>query len=132
MNCKEQYYLKNYNTEDTIKICALCPEGCKHCLGYTVGEEQKYNCSECIPGYILNNNSLFEKQCDVGENNLCLNYNITEKNKCYTCNIGYYLAIDVEDKSKCLPCTSNCTYFFGTVSESTCQVGEEGFKIRDG
>ena len=111
LKCKETYFLKeNYILIDHLyekeKNCSKCPEGCSNCFDFYVGNDKiSLNCSTCINGYKISN-YICEKQCDVGEENLCLTCNDTIKNRCATCNLGYYLDIN---NGTCISCeVDNC------------------------
>jgi len=112
LQCKDRYFLKNnYTRNGNIYIndpfCSECPLGCFECLDYYIGYELiSINCINCLPGYKLNNFTC-EKQCDIGENNLCLNCDDNRKNYCSECNPSYYLkngicnSCEVENCIKC-------------------------------
>ena len=109
LECKETYYLKlNSILNESIYLneyyCSKCPQGCYNCSDYYIDNTPiSLNCTTCLPGYYLKN-YLCEKQCDVGENNLCLTCNKNIKNRCETCNPGYYLNINV---GTCISCEVN-------------------------
>lgn len=142
LECKESYFLKeNYTLigqhYENKKYCSKCPEGCSKCKDFFIGSDKiSLNCTTCINGYKLKN-SICEKQCDVGENNLCLTCNNNIKNFCETCNLGYYLdnntgscnscevdnCVKCERKSECHLCIEQYVPLNG-ICFKTCQTGE--------
>ena len=113
--CKEQYYLEdnlvveNYNYYNEF-YCAKCPTGCIDCLNYdSETNSLKIDCFFCLPGYKLSNNLTCEFECKIGEKNLCLTCDDNVKDRCASCNSGYYLntadgtcySCEVENCDKC-------------------------------
>ena len=143
IQCKETFYLKdnyiliNGQMYQNDKSCSKCPEGCAQCYDYYIMNNKiSLNCSQCVPGYILKN-SVCEKQCDVGEKNLCLTCNDNIKNACASCNNGYYLnetngtcdfcnienCIECNQNGTCLKCIEQYKQLKGKCFK-TCEIGE--------
>ena len=55
-----------------------------------------------------------------------------EVNKCESCNLGYYLPSNLNDKSRCTPCDIlHCLKCEGTLEEKICTECEYGYKLQD-
>jgi len=138
--CKKTYYLKlNSTLKDTQYsneyYCSKCPEGCIDCFDYYLNKTPiSINCTSCLPGYFISNH-ICEKQCDVGEGNLCLTCDLNEKNKCSSCNPGYYLnenicescevenCIKCNEKGICIECINQYEVLNGLCFK-TCKKGD--------
>ena len=149
IECKDGLYLKNYkeydyiydidsdstedflfsdivanNTNITIRnytygFCYPCPSSCKTCFE-TLYDEYSYYCFSCLEGYNLVNYECNDMQCYVSDYS-CKTCDKNEKNKCASCNEGYYLnkttgkcqscninnCIECNEKKECLKCKEN-------------------------
>ena len=68
-------------------------------------------------------------QCTTGTEEFCKTCD-DEKNECSSCNSGYYLPLDADDKSKCKKCkdiVTNCNECHGELNSVTCDnfIGQE-------
>lgn len=143
LQCKEEFYLKsNFILEQNNiyykeQYCGKCPFGCSNCSDQYIGHTPiSINCSSCIPGFKLFN-AMCEKQCDVGKNNLCLTCDNEIKNRCASCNPGYYLDLfngiciscGVENCAQCnkTGTCNKCIYQYeilNNICYKTCEIGE--------
>ena len=140
--CKEQYYLKNNYILENYQYyneyyCAKCPNGCLNCSDYYLNSTPVgINCFSCLPGYKLIN-SMCEFQCSIGENNLCLTCDDNIKNRCASCNSGYYLdttdgtchSCEVDNCDICnkTGICDKCIYQYEILNNTcfkTCEIGE--------
>ena len=77
-------------------------ENCEKCLG----SKETLSFYKCKKGYQLINNKCAIPQCVIGDNEKCLSCNISSgKEKEFSeCNEGYYLPVNISDKTKSLKC----------------------------
>lgn len=141
--CNEGYYLP---TDDNIKLeCKKCHNLIEYCLECS-GSTYSIICTKCMNDYILtydqnkkksicklsgeieketeNPNNQIEinkPTCVTGPNEKCLTCDY-EKNICSSCNLGYYLPSDDEEKIQCRKCSlENCQTCEGTISSNICK-----------
>ena len=105
--CNFGYYSPS---DDLIKSkCKKCSDlidNCVKCYGTT----KSIICTSCNINYFLSKEkNICEPLCKTGENAFCKTCN-RESNICETCNSGYYLPVDEEDKSKCTKCSDIIPY----------------------
>jgi len=143
IQCKDQYFLKdnfvleNYNNYYNEYYCAKCPTGCSNCSDYYLENTPiRIDCFSCLPGYKLIN-SICEFQCNLGEKNLCLTCDDNVKDRCASCNSGYYLdtadgtcnSCEVENCDICnkTGTCDKCIYQYELLNNTcfkTCDIGE--------
>ena len=132
LECKETYYFKLNSTLKEVTYlneyyCSKCPQGCHDCFDYYIDKTPiSVNCTTCLPGYFLENN-ICEKQCDIGENNLCFTCNKNIKNWCETCNQGYYLNLT---DGTCISCGIN--YYDKCEQSGICQKCIHQYEMLNG
>ena len=150
LECRDGSYLKNYDeykydyylestfiknsssiyidTNTTINIrkytygfCNLCPSNCKTCFE-KLNNEYDYYCFSCMEGYNLIDYKCDDIQCDIW--NGCIKCDKKEKNRCESCDSGYYLnkttgrchrcinnCLECNDKNECLKCKEHYVLF---------------------
>ena len=138
IKCNEGYFLP---TDDNIKLeCKKCSNLIDHCIECN-GKTYLVTCTKCMDGYILSydqikkisicilkneNTDLREtekpknKECITGLGEKCLTCNYLD-NICSSCNEGYYLPSDDDEKTKCKKCSlENCQFCEGTLASNYC------------
>ena len=136
--CNEGYFLP---TDDKIKLeCKKCSNLIDHCIECS-GKTYLVTCMKCMEGYILSydqnkqisicilkNEITYlpeteepqKKVCITGYGEKCLTCNYL-KNICSSCNEGYYLPSDDNEKTKCKKCSlENCQSCEGTIASNYC------------
>lgn len=122
--CNPGYYLPT-DEEDKSK-CKKCSDinnKCEECYG----TKDNIKCLSCNNNYIPfynNKNEIIECNpiCEIGDYELCKTCD-KEKNKCSSCNEGYYLPEDDLYKLKCKKCSDivkNCNKCHGEIYSVTC------------
>ena len=103
LSCNKGYYLPDDSENKTI--CTPCDLGCTNCSG----KKNKSICSLCEDDYILYNGKCI-KECIIGDGELCktCDFEDNEKN-CGSCNDGYYLPYNINERKICLKCGINMT-----------------------
>ena len=99
--CLEQipYDIKVINVDE---IACKNFNNCEKCKG----SKKNLLCIKCKKGYQLINNKCIMPNCTIGENEKCLSCKTISGNdkECLECNEGYYLPINLQDKTKCSKC----------------------------
>ena len=136
LTCNNGYYLPfdALNREKCI-YCNNVIEGCSSCYGNI----NDIICQTCESGYNLKNNKCEKdkiiQNCLLGDNELCKSCNSDEnlRNECGTCNEGYYLPSNAENKSYCETCNKikGCIECSGTKENPICSKCLNGFKLED-
>ena len=108
--------IRNY----TYGYCYACPENCKTCFE-SLDDEYRYYCFSCKEGYNLVNYECNDFQCSAGGYSSCKTCDKKEKNRCASCNDGFFLnkttgrcqscninnCIECNDKKECFKCAEN-------------------------
>ena len=152
--CNNGYYLP---TDDNVKLeCKKCSnliDLCIECYGSTYS----ITCTKCLNGSILRydenlcqtiyyetketekleekqvveetikENLLIRPECVTGLDEKCLTCDYL-KDICNSCNEGYYLPTDDEEKKKCKKCSvENCQICEGTINSNICKLCLQNF-----
>ena len=100
--CREQISLAN-KVINVDEVDCQKFENCETCIG----SKETLRCNKCRLGYILNDDYFcIKSRCDIGENEKCFTCQTEEgnENECLSCNEGYYLSGNDNDKTKCKKC----------------------------
>lgn len=127
--CNEGYYLPtdkndNFKCESCKKIsnCASCE-----------GSLNNPVCNKCEEGFKLISNECKQLLCERGMNEKCLHCNMEKDktNECLSCNSGYFIPDNAEDRTKCVKCSlEGCKTCSGTLGSEKCiQCLNEPFMI---
>lgn len=117
-SCNIGYYLP---TDSTFKlVCNRCDYLIDHCQD-CYGSLSSITCIKCYDNYILSYNTCkLNQMCETGPGEKCLTCD-QEKQICSSCNEGYYLPSDDEQKLKCKKCSvDGCKTCYGTKSYDVC------------
>lgn len=121
MSCNKGYYLNK-----TTGKCESCG------INYCIECNEKKECLKCDEYHELYLNRC-AIGCRKGLKEKCKKCNETNPSKCGSCNEGYFLPTDLNDKKECKKCPENCTECSGTINNITCTQCETSFyKIVDG
>ena len=85
--------------------------------------------SNLINGKLNKEKKVVEQQCIKGTGDLCKTCN-EQNNECETCNSGFYLPSDEDDKSKCKRCSDindRCEECYGTLNTIKCYSCKNGY-----
>ena len=123
--CNSGYFLPTDSNDKTK--CKKVENIIDHCKEYN-GSTTNYVCSKCINGYTLYN-SFCKKNCKKGRLSKCKSCNLIpgENDQCLTCNDGYYLPTDYNEKIQCFPCGIYCKSCNGLIDNSYCTQCYEGY-----
>jgi len=134
--CNDGFYLPFNSTNKEKCLSCNTIDHCNFCIEY----EKNIFCYSCKEGFVLKNN-ICEKQniiplCQIGNNELCksCNSDINLRNECSTCNEGYYLPSDSENKTICENCNKiikDCIECSGTSENPECLKCKEGYKLEN-
>lgn len=136
-------YAQNIKKVTNNKIEYKCTDilnNCKECDEVLISNEKTNNndsekkslssiiCTSCEAGFypIYNNQNIIlfcNKQCDIGDSDLCKTCDTENQNQCGECNNGFYLPIDEMIKSKCKKCSdinNKCKECYGTKDNIKC------------
>ena len=108
--------------------CKKCDDliaNCEECYG----SKKSVLCKKCNNNYFLNTEkNVCESLCQIGLDNNCKACN-KETNKCDSCNSGYYLPSDDEEKKckKCSDINDKCQECYGTKNSIKCLSCKNGF-----
>ena len=122
-SCNSGYYLPTDDEEKKCKKCSDINDKCEECHG----TKTSVKCLKCKTGYSPfydENNEILEcnNHCVANYGEFCKQCNY-DKNRCISCNKGYYLPTDDFYKLKCKKCTdvvTNCNECHGTLNTITC------------
>ena len=90
-----------------------------------------FNLNKTVNITITTNNS--NNECVRGNDKKCKDCSIIFKKNCATCNKGYYLASDSENKTFCENCNKikECVECYGNLKNLICMKCKEGFKLEN-
>ena len=132
LTCNEGFYLPYYELDN--KVCLPC-NIIEHCIS-CYGEKDYIFCSLCESGYELEENKCQKKvvkNCIIGEKEKCRECSHILKDQCESCNEGYFLPEDGQNKSKCEKCDlDGCLQCFGTKRKYICLKCKEGYNFKNG
>ena len=125
--CNIGYYLP---TDDISKSkCKKCSDLIDNC-GECYGSKNSIVCTSCNNNYFLSKEkNICESLCITGPDNFCKTCNI-ETNQCQTCNPGYYLPSDEENRKMCKKCSDindKCEECYGTKNSVKCLSCKNGY-----
>ena len=115
-NCNDGYYIPD-DSEKRQKCQKCSIENCEKCYG-NKNSNFCISCGDYLePIYIDNEIKECKYTCEEGKEDKCLTCDKI-KNRCSTCNKGYYLS---EDDFKCKKCSiENCEKCYGNSKSNTC------------
>ena len=125
-SCNIGYYLPSDATDK--KVCKKCSfDNCKSCSGTS----KKYICDSCSDGYFENTEDGIIISCDLpcetGNEEKCLTCDM-DHNICETCNNGYFLPNDADNKKICQKCPMpNCKKCEGSLDNNICTSCSDGY-----
>lgn len=105
-SCNIGYYLP---TDDNVKSqCKKCSDVVNNCIECS-GKISNIECTKCEDNYLLSGNKCIK--CKTGIYDACKTCDSSNPNFCGSCNQGYYLPLNEQNKEKCKKCSdsiSNC------------------------
>ena len=117
--CNKGFYLPTDRSKNTQ--CESCKKlkNCASCSG-TLNSPV---CDKCEVGFKLIGNECKEILCERGINEKCIFCNMEKdkKEECLSCNEGYFLPENAEDKTKCVKCSlEGCKTCSGDINNEKC------------
>ena len=125
-SCNKGYFLPDDSTDK--KVCSQCSmKNCQICSGKLNNEV----CNSCSSAYFENKSGdkiiSCDKKCETGKNEKCSSCD-TSENICSTCNDGYYLPSNADDKKICTKCSvTNCKTCSGSLTNQICNSCSSGY-----
>ena len=129
-SCNNEYFMP-IDTEND-KICQKCSvENCHECYG-SIDNNTCVSCNEYLTPIYYNNMIKFcNYTCEEGENEKCKKCDPI-KNRCSSCNSGYYLPENDEIREKCEKCSEeNCDICKGQINNDICITCKPGYKLNN-
>ena len=110
--------------------CAKFLDNCQRCNGV----DSITSCISCRDGYYPeydeNNNIIYcLEKCHIGNSQNCKSCDSTYPNQCGSCNSGYFLPADDEQKTQCSNCPEHCSHCTGKKESIVCDTCEKNYTL---
>ena len=110
--------------------CAKFLDNCQRCDGV----DAIISCLSCKEGYYPeydDNNKIIYclEKCHIGNSQNCKSCDSTYPNQCGSCNSGYFLPSDDEQKTQCTKCPDHCSHCTGQKESIVCDTCEKNYTL---
>ena len=130
-SCNTGYY--NEPNKEKCKKCSDSINNCEECEYDTVNS--KVVCKACSLNYYLTSSKECAIACTIKPGIYCKACDTPKVNQCKTCNYGYYLPTDGQEKSICTKCSDmskNCNVCEGTTTSVVCKSCTNNYFLSSG